>query len=527
VTYAVTLANCPRVPPPSRNYSQRLQRPEQRTRKKDGPRKRAAPSPSKRRAQKRPHTATGTRDRATLVRDSSEDDEDEDERCADKAAATSTGPTAFLTSDFEGLKTFLRMRLEELTMKPLRPIVTEWVKLLVPRRQALYGPYHKRHPDTDAPADPAPHWWPTGIQYIEPSHLPKTGVLDLAVDLILQHRDSDIDQVKRRSGWTSIMRREAEYQVTKTAKEMFSSSKDPGFSESMKARALNHVLPEMFDVVQSYEDYVAQNSVALLNGPNATLPKGKKHTYLPVPRPKQPLPRKRVRIEQAVPATIKDEPRDESGSETEVDERMERVTRHYLRRQERAQAQATTPETPAAAAHKVETRSPTETPIAYTTPAAFNLDDHTATASCTSSFNQSMNELQLSDAKGGGGFAEVDYGYTSEMYHQPMQDASMFSNACQSQFHPNPAQVLGTGPFPLYNSYPLHSGTSSFGSSLAVAPGFTYERNGVFSPAPSGAAVLPTTNSFNGLPYDFDVNHQGPSLYYNGTQFAGQPCGDQ
>jgi hypothetical protein len=263
VTYAVTPANCPRVPPPSRNYSQRLQRPEQRTRKKVGPRKRAAPSPSERRAQKRPHTATGTRDRATLVRDSSEDDEDEEERCADKAAATSTGPTAFLTSDFEGLKTFLRMRLMELTMKPLRSIVTKWVKLLVPRRQALYGPHHKRHPDTDAPADPAPHRWPTGIQYVELSHLPKTGVLNLAVDLILQHRDSDIDQVKRRNGWTSIMHREAEYQVIKTTKEMFSSSKDPGFSESLKARALNHVLPEMFDVVQSWRRTAWHSSMVL------------------------------------------------------------------------------------------------------------------------------------------------------------------------------------------------------------------------------------------------------------------------
>jgi hypothetical protein len=110
------------------------------------------------------------------------------------------------------------MRLEELTIKPLRPIVTEWVKLLVPRRQALHGPYQKRHPDTGAPARPAPHWWPKGIQYFEPSHLSKTGLLDLAVDLILQHRDSEIDQVKRKSGWTLIMRCEAVYQVTKTVK---------------------------------------------------------------------------------------------------------------------------------------------------------------------------------------------------------------------------------------------------------------------------------------------------------------------
>jgi hypothetical protein len=439
--------------------------------------KRAAPSISEWRAEKRPRTATGTRNRATLVQDSGEDGDNEEERCAGKAAATSTstGPTAFLTSDFEGLKTFLRMRLEELTMKPLRPIVTEWVKLLVPRRQAFYGPYHKRNPETDAPANRAPPWWPTGVDYFEPSHLLKTRLLDLAVDLILQHRDSDIDQVKRQSGgWTSIIRGEAEHQVAKTAKEIFSSSKDPGFSESMKARALGQVLPEMFDVVQSYEDYVAQNSEALLNGSNAVLPKGKKHTYLPVPRPKLPLPRKRVRIEQPVPATIKDEPHDESGSETEVDERMAPVTQHYLHRLKRAQA--TTPEPPATSAHKVETPSPTGTPIAYTMRAGFKLDGHPA-------FNQSLEEQQLS------------CGYTIGLY-QPMPDLSMFSNACQSQFHPNPAQV--------------HS--ENFSSGSLVAHGFTYERNGMVSPAPSGCPVIQPTNSFHGLPYGFGVNHQGSPL---------------
>ena len=524
MTYAVTFADVTGAPP-SRSSSQRLQRPEQRVRKKDGPRKRAAPSPSKRRTQKRPHTATGrgTRDRAALIRDSSEDGDNEDERCTDRPATTSIGPIAFLTSDFEGLKKFLRMRLEELTMKPLRPIVTEWVKLLVPRRQAMYGPYHKRHPDEDAPApDPAPHWWPTGIEYIEPSHLPKTGVLDLAVDLMLQHRDTDVDEVKRRKGWTKIMRTEAEWQVNKTAKGMFSSSKDPGFSESMKARALDQVLPELFDVVQSYEDYVAQNDVGLLNDPNATRPNGTQHTYLPVPRPKQPLPRKRVRIEPAasVLAAIKDEHHDESGSETEVDERMERVTQHYLRRQERAQA--TTAESPAANAqvHKVEAPSPAEMPMDYSTSAGFESDDRTSTGSCTSSsFNQSLNDLQISDAKGGN-FAEVSYGY--EMY-QPMQEASMFSN-CQSQFHPYPAQVMGTGPYSMYNTYPRHGEASSFGSS--VTPGFTYERNGIFSPAPCGTPLMQTTNSFNGLPYDFDVN-QGPSLHNTSPQYVTQPCGGQ
>jgi hypothetical protein len=399
------------------------------------------------------------------------------------------------------------------------------VKLLVPRRQAVYGPYHKRHPDADAPADPTPPWWPKGVDYFEPSHLPKTGLLDLAVDLILQHRDSDIDQVKReKGGWTLIMRRDAEYQITKTATDTFSSSKDPGFSQSMKTRARDHVLPEMFDVVQSYEDYVVQNGVALLNDPNVTLPKGTNHIYFPIPRPKQ-LPRKRVRSTQAVPASAtKVETHKEFGSETGVDEAMERNNRRYLRGQEQPQAQV--PEGPAPKVQKVDA---TGTPNPYTTPASFELEEHAATATSDSSFGQSLNELHLSDAKGGG-FAGVGYGYVNEMY-QAIQDASMCSNAYQLQLNQCPAQLLGTSPNSLFDPY---SGTPSFRSS--VAPRFIYKCNGVFSPVPTGTSLMPdgkTTQfdglpyGFNGLPYDLGVNYQTPSPYYSSAQYAGESCNDQ
>jgi hypothetical protein len=419
------------------------------------------------------------------------------------------------------------MRLEDLTVKPLRPIVTEWVKLLVPRRQALHGPYQKRHPDRGAPARPAPHWWPKGVQYSEPSHLSKTGLLDLAVDLILQHRDSEIDQVKRKSDWTLTMRNEAVYQVTKTAKDLFSASKDPGFNESLKARALDYVLPGMFDIVQSYEDYVAQNDVAVLNDPNATLPKGTKHIYFPVPRPKQ-LPRMRVRSTQAVPANVtKVETHKESGSETGVDEAREQNIRRYLRRQERSQAQV--PGGPAPEVQKVDVPSPTRMQNPYTTPASLDLEEHTATATSDSSFSQSLNELHPSDAKGGG-FAGVGYGYVNEMY-QAMQDASMCSDACQFQHNQCPAQLLCTSLNPLIDPY---SGTPSFISS--VAPRFIYKRNDVFSPVPTGTSLIPdgkTTSfdglpyGFNGLPYDLGVNYQTPSPYYSSAQYAGESCNDQ
>lgn len=71
------------------------------------------------------------------------------------------------------LITFFRRRFTELTMKPLRPIVTAWIKALEPTRLGSYGPYHKTLPkDQDPQCTPA--WWPEDVRYEEPSHLNKS-----------------------------------------------------------------------------------------------------------------------------------------------------------------------------------------------------------------------------------------------------------------------------------------------------------------------------------------------------------------
>lgn len=59
-------------------------------------------------------------------------------------------------------------------MKPLRPIVTAWIKQLEPRRLGAYGPYHKQLP-SQQPPECTPPWWPGDVPYEEPSHLDKTG----------------------------------------------------------------------------------------------------------------------------------------------------------------------------------------------------------------------------------------------------------------------------------------------------------------------------------------------------------------
>ena len=76
--------------------------------------------------------------------------------------------------DIKGLKTFFRHRIEELTMKPVRGMVTTWIKQLEPRRQGGYGPYHRKKP-SEMPPDATPPWWPQDVPYIEPAHLNREG----------------------------------------------------------------------------------------------------------------------------------------------------------------------------------------------------------------------------------------------------------------------------------------------------------------------------------------------------------------
>lgn len=58
-------------------------------------------------------------------------------------------------------------------MKPMRDVVTAWVKRLEPKRQKKFGPYQRY--DLDARSEKAksvkPPWWPADIPYVEPSHL--------------------------------------------------------------------------------------------------------------------------------------------------------------------------------------------------------------------------------------------------------------------------------------------------------------------------------------------------------------------
>lgn len=80
----------------------------------------------------------------------------------------------FHIGDIEAIKIFFRYRIDELTMKPVRGMVTSWLRQLEPKRKGGYGPYHKMLP-CEAPADATPPWWPHNVPYVEPAHLDKDG----------------------------------------------------------------------------------------------------------------------------------------------------------------------------------------------------------------------------------------------------------------------------------------------------------------------------------------------------------------
>jgi hypothetical protein len=109
----------------------------------------------------------------TIGQHLSDDGDDELYDSRDATVATEKSYTFFI-GDVKGLERFFRRRLDELTMKPVRPIVTAWVKLREPKRLSLYGPYHKKLAK-DMPQGCTPPWWPQDVPYEEPSHLDKTG----------------------------------------------------------------------------------------------------------------------------------------------------------------------------------------------------------------------------------------------------------------------------------------------------------------------------------------------------------------
>ncbi|KAH6201049.1 hypothetical protein HBI53_149330 [Parastagonospora nodorum] len=349
-----------------------------------------------------------------------------------EVAVVTEASKTFHIGDIEALQVFFRQRIDELTMKPVRGMVTSWVKQLEPKRKGGYGPYHKMLP-SEAPEDATPPWWPHNVPYIEPAHLDKDGLLSLAVEIMMQHRDVPIDEWKRQQSWSHKLRQVAQFEIEMTPQEQYSSSRNPAFSKLMKERAQNGIIPSLFDVSQSYEDHV--NQYSLWSYKNIKdFPKGKAVTWQLVPRPPKQIshkrprsaPRPRVKREEMIIEALVES----SGDETEPDDTMYRLAAQIIRKKEAKEAQrkaraAAGFSTPTTRAPSVQRASREQTVEAPSPPVASQRSAPVTPQAepqhrqdpimdggkpvVSASFDQSMDHLRLQDEANRGKFLQCQH----------------------------------------------------------------------------------------------------------------------
>jgi hypothetical protein len=154
-------------------------------RKVKSPARKAATRPAKRNTLKRTRSVAQGLAQPRQPQQTYDDDSNDYD---DETIVQTESSRTFHVGDIEALKSFLRYRIDELTMKPVRGMVTAWLKRLEPKRKGGYGPYHKMLP-SEAPADATPPWWPSHVPYVEPAHLDKDGKhnLQLSIQALLTH----------------------------------------------------------------------------------------------------------------------------------------------------------------------------------------------------------------------------------------------------------------------------------------------------------------------------------------------------
>ncbi|KAF3035970.1 hypothetical protein E8E12_007568 [Didymella heteroderae] len=430
----------------------------------------------------------------------------------------------FYIGDIDAFKMFLTRRFDELTMKPLRGIATHWVKLIEPRRLGDWGKYHEMKPSEAE----TPPWWPQDVIYKEPSHLKKEDLSTLAVEMMLVHRK--IDEIKRKGPWISKLRDVAKFTVQTTSADHFSSSKGAAHSEEMKKRALEQILPSIFEVAQAYEDHIMQYNLIEGSG-NKDPGRGRHHTWKPIPRPvrRQQLkrPRRTARTERVQENTF-----EASGDETEPDDTMTRLARVPY-----SLPQAlSSPQRPMTVQASARVDSPSAS--GPCTPATIQDDClmHRTASTPNSSFDQSLHGLHLGaedmdmkpHARTMSDHSGMQPPYNMPSYTQPLQystaPASLNDQAYQSaDNYANQASAFPQhgptfiNPFTMFNAPPPPMGYTPYASPMPTANGYPFEQ-GIFPATPMNypntPINLPMTPSdssitYHSLPADYSVDHQG------------------
>lgn len=362
-----------------------------------------------------------------------------------------------------------------------------------------------------------------------------------------QHRDVAIDQVKRRGSWTNKLRKIAEYAVETASVEQFSSARSAKYSKLMKERAINVILPSLFDVSQSYEDFVFQHNLWQYTKPN-DFPRGKAITWQCVPRPpKLQGPRKRPRMPRSASrhqhqreTESVDAFQEGSGDDTEVDEGMTRYSEQQLARQAKAEARRqakSAQEDRRSQNHRIESTTeprpsePISTKSTPTAPAAKPTQRGMASSGListpSSSFGQSMHRLNLQDDVKGRHPAPSDH-YEEQVVQDdvkpitslPQQHdthsnhpsssraahATAFSASEQPPFPPFAGQdswdfsqmAVFNEPVSLHSTVEPHSMNNEH---------FPYNSNALYTTSPLAMTAMSNNPfmAFNGLPYHFET----------------------
>ncbi len=353
---------------------------------------------------------------------------------------------------------------------------------------------------------------------------------------MLVHRE--IDEAKRKDSWISKLQDVAKFTVETTSADHFSSSKGAVHSEQMKKRALEQILPSIFDVGQAYEDHIMQYNLIEGSG-NVDPGRGKHHTWKPIPKPARQTPPKRPRKTMGSSLkTVSESIYDASGDETEPDDTMVRL----------AGLPQAVPQPRSFTTHIAEAEDnhsqlrKADTPISTTSPCTptASQDDyrmHRTASTPNSSFNTSLHGLHLDEddmdmktcTRTMSHHGNVPSHYSMVSYNQPMQYSSSQSSFGSQVFQPTndypnsvPAQFTQAtrpgfaNPF-MFNAPPPPMEYIQYANPMPASNGYTYEQ-GIFPGTPmsfpSTPMSMPMTptdmnNSYHGLPNDYTVDPQG------------------
>jgi hypothetical protein len=234
---------------------------------------------------------------------------DENEDGSSKTHVVTVPTQTFYIADLDGVKSYFRARLHELTLNPLRKIIEGWIKMIEPRRTSLFGKYGKfgknfhltpKQAAVQAPEAVFPTWWVEDCQYREPSHLKRHEVEALFIQIILLHRYPAETQRIGIVNWVQKLATSATRSIEAMPDESFASSKIPVYNFGQKERALKEILPELFDVAKAHEDHFAAY------GADGDVSQSAQYTWKPASKPPRGEPaRSRRRME--TPEEIDDE----------------------------------------------------------------------------------------------------------------------------------------------------------------------------------------------------------------------------